>query len=325
MRNFARSACTIGLAVALFAGCGAAQPPIGAPGVTLTVPPSYMQPDAGKKSALIYAGGDYTGYQSVIYVYNYATGKQVGELTGLAPYGMCVDKKGDVYIVNRTGGDVVEYAHGGSKPINTYNTGGDPRGCSLDAKGDLAVTIYHPGEAIIFSGGNPSKSTTYTSPCAYQDPMGYDDKGNLVGLNDAATGACALLSGSASMTTLSFQGFTIYYPGGTMWDGKYLALNDYALSISRYKIVQATLSATTLVKEGETDLNDDCGSFVSIVPFIVGKKNTPRNHRQGKTLVGSNDAYGCGGIEFWHYPAGGTPFKKYKLDPAYFIAASLKP
>ena len=115
--------------------------------------------------------------------------------------------------------------------------------------------------------------------------MGYDDKRNLVGLNDDAADACGLLSGSNSMTTLSFQGFTTYYPGITMWDGKYLALSDYSDYGSKTTIVQATLSGKTLIKEGATVLSDDCGSFVSVVPFIVGKGNTPVNRQQGKTLV----------------------------------------
>ena len=163
-------------AAALLSACGGSQRPIGAPG---TVPQnrgavtaqdyhqSHMQPDAGKKSALIYVYMERgTGSHNDVFVYDYATGKQVGVLTGFdEPDGMCVDAKGDVYITNFGAGTTVEYAHGGSEPINTYNTGGEPDGCSVNAKGDLAVTIYNPGEAVIFAGGNPSKSTTYTSPC----------------------------------------------------------------------------------------------------------------------------------------------------------------
>ncbi|HEY2473675.1 MAG TPA: hypothetical protein VGI19_02630, partial [Candidatus Cybelea sp.] len=86
---------------------------------------SYMQPDAGKRSGLIYAGDNAT---NDVDVYDYASHKQVGTLTGFnEPYGMCVDAKGDIYITNFAAGNAVEYAHGGSSPLNTYVTpGGEP-------------------------------------------------------------------------------------------------------------------------------------------------------------------------------------------------------
>jgi hypothetical protein len=296
-----------------------------------------MEPDASKKSALIYAGDGGNGGYYEVDVYDYATGKRVGVLIGFdIPYGMCVDAEGDVYIANYYRRNVVEFAHGGSKVINTYKSGGRPIGCSVDAKGDLAVTSLLPGEAIIYARGNPSKSTTHTSPCTTQQPMGYDDKGNLVGLGtiNYVVSACALLSGSKSMTTLSGccgGPITIHYPGGTMWDGKYLALSDLDASGhgSQTGIVRAAVSGTMLVSHGETVPQDDCygsGAYLRS-PFIVGKKNMPVNHEQGKTVVGSDENYGCGGIEFWHYPAGGLPFKRYALRGTGYhdLAVSLKP
>ncbi|MFZ1018252.1 MAG: hypothetical protein WAN39_10305, partial [Candidatus Cybelea sp.] len=67
--------------------------------------PSQMAPDARKKSALMYVGDWST---NDVYVTEYPSGKSVGTLTGFdAPYGMCVDAKGDVYIANYYGGSVV--------------------------------------------------------------------------------------------------------------------------------------------------------------------------------------------------------------------------
>ncbi len=45
------------------------------------------------------------------------SGSSAGTLTGFdAPYGMCADKKGDVFMNNFYGGTSVEYKHGGTSP-----------------------------------------------------------------------------------------------------------------------------------------------------------------------------------------------------------------
>ena len=187
------------------------------------------------------------------------------------------------------------------------------------------MTSFDPGEVTVFRRGNPSKATTYSDPdCEFLWTMGYDDKGNLIGEGEySSIDVCALLAGSKTMTTLSFgSSITIDFPGGTTWDGKYIALgNQEAGGTFETGIVQVTLSGTTLTVVGETVLSDDCESdYVDDVnPFIVGKKNTPVNHKQGKVLVGPNlwcpDA-GTSAVDYWPYPAGGLPFKKLPSPPA---------
>jgi hypothetical protein len=74
-----------------------------------------------------------------------------------------------------------------------------------------------------------------------------------------------------------------------------------------------------------TDTCDD--DYTDIVnPFIVGKKNTPVNKQQGKVVVGTNSwctGSGSAGIEFWHYPKGGNPFKTYSKDSGTVLAVSI--
>jgi hypothetical protein len=328
------------------AGCGGMQPQSGAmtkqplPSMARYAPltvhpdrrPSHMLPDAGKKSALLYIG-DYA--TNDVDVYDYASGKQVGVLTGLSePDGMCVDAKGDIYIANLGGGDVVEYVHGGLKPIDTYNSGGEPLGCSVDAKGDVAVTSFSPSEVVVFVRGNPSKSETYTGPCTSLATMGYDEKGNLVGVGGEGSSsviACALLSGSKSMIMLKAD-FNDDFAGGTMWDGKYFAIGDQeAGSGFEGGIIQATLSGKTLIKEGETVVTDSCyNNYVDDPnPFVVGEKNTPVNRKQAKVVVGPNlwcnDA-GSSAVDFWNYPAGGLPSRRLNSPPSepYSAGVSLK-
>ena len=112
------------LVAVVLAACGGSQSLGGSagsgammPGVPADRHAAYMAPDAKKKGALMYAGDWAT---NDVFVYDYPSGKQVGMLTGFdAPYGMCVDKKGDIYISNFYNGTVVEYAHGGTSPLKT--------------------------------------------------------------------------------------------------------------------------------------------------------------------------------------------------------------
>jgi hypothetical protein len=272
-------------------------------------------PDSGKswmrapkgKSILIYEGDLDT---NDVDVYDYSNGKLVGTLTGFQmPAGGCVDEKGDVYIANYASGTAVKYAHGGTKALETYSSRGQPLGCAVDAKGDLAVTSFSPAQVTVYAGGDPAKGTTYTSCAANQWTMGYDNKGNLIGVGQGSK-ICALLKGAKSVSTLSTKGITIDYPGGTTWDGKYIALADQQANRGfNLGIYRASLSGSTLTSRGETILTCATGYTGGAAPFILGSKNTPVNDRQAKVVVGVN--IGCGsGIGLWHYPKG-AEFKDY--------------
>jgi hypothetical protein len=339
--------------VALLGGCAGLQSSTGAPGsfsqsgnamglmphhvqrlVNVDHGRSWMLPQKeGARSTLIYAADDQTYDVSV---YDYSDGKFVGTLTGFdVPYGGCVDAKGDVYITNYGAGTVVEYAHGGTKVINTYDSGGTPIGCSVDSKGDVAVSSFDPG-AVVFAGGSPKKGVTYSGgACTYLWSMGYDHSGNLIGVGETSSGGrcyAGLLAGATSMSSLSFSG-TIDFPGGTMWDGKYIALGDQeAGGTFNTGIYPSTLKGSTLSPVGsEVIFTDTCYNNYSDIEhaFIVGKKNTPVDDRQGKVVVGTNGwcadggGGGGGGIKFWHYPQGGNPFKAYSHDSGTVLAVSI--
>jgi hypothetical protein len=275
---------------------------------------SWLKPLPDKASALLYVSDEDT---NDVYVYDYPSGSAVGALTGFnQPYGQCVDKKGDVFIANYGDGTAVEYARGGTSPIATYSPGGTPIGCSVDANGDVAITSFDPGEVTVYPAGNPSSGTTYSnSSCEYLWTMGYDRHDNLVGAGESTSNAiCELAVGEGTMTTDSFTG-TIYFPAGTMWDGKYIAVGDQeAGGAFQTGIYQSKLGGTTLTEVSDTVLSATCyDDYTDVVqPFIVGPKNTPMNKKQGKSVVGSNlwciDG-GSGEVECWNYPAGGnTPW-----------------
>jgi hypothetical protein len=291
---------------------------------------SWMRPDKGKKSALIYVGDWST---NDVYVYDYPSGTAVGTLTGFSePYGMCVDKKGDVYIANFGEGNAVEYAHGGTKVINTYSSGGSPIGCSVDSKGDVAVTSFDPGEVTLYPKGDSSKGTTYSdSSCEYEWTAGFDSGGDLIGEYESDT-FCDLPSGKSSESTMSESGITIDFPGGTQWDGKYLAAGDQEAGGSYLTGVwPSTVSGTSIKAEGsETSFSDSCYSdYVDDVnPFFVGKKNIvavkgaesdkKKGGGQATSMVGPNlwcyDA-GAAKVDTWAYPGGGSPTGNLSSPP----------
>lgn len=317
---------------AIFAGCA------GSPtqGPTLTLPAavshgnSWMLPlKRVSGSILIYAEDAQTGHTNV---YDYANGTQVGQLSDFVSIGGCVDARGDVYLVDSGNGTLVEYAHGGTTPLRTYSPGGELVGCSIDSKGDLAITGAAPGRLIVYAKGNPNKSVTHSdSYCEFDvEPMGYDNHNNVIGEGEYADiSVCGLLAGTKQETTLTTSGITINAANGAMWDGKYLVVGDQEAGSGKDEtgMYQTTLSGTTLSSAGEVMLTDTCYRGYTAVanPFVLGKKNTPVNTEQGKVVVGSNfycfQSSGGGGIEFWHYPKGGNPYKIYKSSDEITILA----
>jgi hypothetical protein len=341
-------------AVALLAGCAGLQSSSGAPGAvpqrsnatglpalwaqrdaTLIVPryfqrpahpdhgSSWMLPQKKMSNILMYVEDQDTGDE---YVYNYPSGGTVGILSGVSGVeGSCVDAKGDVYFAEFDSGTLVEYAHGGKTPIKTYSPGGTTIGCSVDSKGDVSTTSFDPGGVIVYAKGNPKDGTTYTGAnCTYIWPMGYDDKDNLIGVGEDSSGShvvCALLAGSKSLTTLTTQGITIDFPGGSIWDGKHIALGDQeAGGTDQTGLWPSTLSGTTISSSKEVTFSASCyNDYVDDPdPFVLGNKNTPIDNKQGKAMIGPNlwcaeEGGSGGGVNVWHYPGGGSPFKNFPV------------
>jgi hypothetical protein len=331
-------------AASAFTACGEA---------TLSPQRSSLEPLSAQpmtRSVLIY-----TGDSQGVGIYDYASGTRVGEITHLKPEGMCVDKKGDVYIAAAQEGDVKEFARGGTQPISKYKTTGTAIGCAVDADGDVAVTDsstydgYGPGYVCTWKGGMGS-STCYasTKACYFMWPAGYDDKGNLfvegVPLGADSEGArpgaftktavCALLRGSTRLATVTLKGATITSPSSLSWDGKYIELSDESYEgKSQTAVYQAVLSTKgrrlTLNVINTVRLTDTCdssGETDVFEPFVVGTRNTPVNHVEGKVLVGSNELCkdsGAHEVEFWHYPVGGDPYKHFTGFGSAGIAVSI--
>jgi hypothetical protein len=291
--------------------------------------PSWMSPKAKSAKELLYVGDWDT---NDVFVYDYPGGRPVGTLTGLSePSGMCVDAKGDIYLTD-AGGEVKEYAHGGKTPLKTYESGGDPIGCAVDVEGDLAVTSFSPGEFVVFAGGDPNKSTTYSdSACEYMWAGAYDGAGNLyAGGVYGAFAICELPAGATKMRTVTLSPPSYSGSGGFEWDGRHLVftvITDESSTIVRVKESPATGDLTVT---GTTALEDTCyNDYVDLAnPFLLGKKNTPVNRSESRTVLGANlwcaDA-GTAKVDFWKYPQGGEPQSSLPNPPGapYSAAVSI--
>jgi hypothetical protein len=332
MRNFYLSRALSVFAITTLASCGGAA----APGPMALSPTdgqarthawaSWMNPQEARGNSTLLYSGDSNG--STVYVYDYADGSLVGMLAGFnSPAGGCVDARGDVFITNQGNGATLEFKHGGNKPIRQYNAIPSGVGCSVDRNGNLAIAVQPlssgPAKLCVWKAGKgPSKCYT-DNYCGTMQSPGYDDTGNLyVEGYYYGPAVCELPAGGAALKTVKLSGGTLNFPGGVMWDGKHLALSDphtgtAHMTTSLYRVTESPSGDLRIV--GTTVLNGTCNTDNAWVvqPFIVGRKNTPINDREGQVVVSPD--YFCTSqwpIDFWRYPGGADPFKVW---PQHFL------
>ncbi len=274
---------------------------------------SWMRPDAGKEW-LLYVSDASTG---TIQIYNYRvkTGKLYGQITGFSfPYGQCIDRHGNVYIVDNDTAKIYEFAHGGTKPIATaHDDFGYPIGCSVDRKtGNVAVANFNgvssgTGGVDVFAGGLKGSQSYYTDAnLNILWPGGYDPNGNLFiqGMDYSGDPKFAELPAGSNQFTL-INGLTIAFPGAVSWDGSYITVTDQDYQYNYTTMIyRVTVSGSAATVVGSTHLTDDCypgtNWMVAVQPFIGGTT------RKRNTVVAGN--LNCPSREdFFNYANGGTP------------------
>lgn len=248
---------------------------------------SWMTPEA-KSANLLYVSDLGTNEVDVL---SYPSGAAVGKLSGFGSVaGLCVDKAGDVFVVDEAG-PVQVFAHGGTAPIRKLTTYGAPYGCAVDAvTGNLAVTnlsSYLYGAVTIYSKAKGAPKVISSTEANSTYFCGYDPSGNLyIDGNDhsAAFVLWELGKGKSTLTDLHFTK-QIMRPGGVQWDGTYVAVGDYGGGL-----IYRTKRGTGVVAKTVT---------------LSSGTNVQQAWIDGGTLIGES----TGEVPYWHYPGGGSPTK----------------
>lgn len=274
---------------------------------------SWMKLD-GYTGALLYISDPGA---NVVNVLTYPNGKRIGKLTGFnEPRGECVDRAGNVYVANEGASNILEYAHGGTTPINIIgDPGQQPYDCaanhdpgnlvgtlavvnaSTTSRGHGSVTVYGGRAAGTYNMPRFSSVLflSYVRRSSYAELWvdGRDKTGHflVVKLHPHTSGF--------QLVTLPQ---TIGAPGAVQWDGKYLAIGDQdgpggTTLIDRFAI------GTNIVFIGSTPLTS------SVAQFFI----------HSSTVIGPYSSAGT--VGFWNYPAGGSPTKTFSFFVAPFGSA----
>ena len=288
------------------------------------LPPRRSWISAGlKKQDLLYVS-NLTGF---VTIYLYSQRSAVGTLIGFKmPMGECADNHGNVFITDYAKQVIVEYPHGGTKPIEKFNDAPDsPYTCSVDpTTGNLAVAnddgTSHQGNIAIWSAAS-GKRTTYTDSLLYNfEGCAYDSYGTLLVTNGAA-GA----NGSSYFAWLPRNGtqlVNVHIPGpsaswkwsnvqGIQWDGLYFAIDD----VNVYRI---SLLHGQAYYASETDLYVSSESG----PYWIYE---PKPNVQGTQIVGGFFEQSSGSVLYWAYPQGGYAIGSIRtgVDEPFGVTISL--
>ena len=174
------------LAVASLAACStrtSSSPTVWPAGTTVAM---RVASGASCTSKVVYA----TSYDNSIYEYDQAnlSGGPCAQITGLSnPQGIFVDAQRNLWVVNGGTKTILEFAPGGSSPMQTLN---DPSGFPVDVTVDAqSGTVYVsnffqngslPGVIEVYASGSTSPTATLSDPnMAYAFYDAVDAKGNL--------------------------------------------------------------------------------------------------------------------------------------------------
>lgn len=261
-------------------------------------------------------------------VYDYATMNLVGVLADFeTPTGECVDKVGNVYIID-VGKDVIrEYAHGAAKPFKTLNASPYlPNACSVDpSTGNLAVANSSEptgmANVAVYTTGS-GEPTLYTDShisnflaCAYNSSgllFVSGPEGSYGGTNFAWLSK--QLHKLIDVKVPGPNGSWKWYVSGMQWDGKFFALDYYGI----YRIALIHGQAYYV---GETSFNS---RYINNKTYAIYDPNPQKQGTQ--VLVGYDLESYSSGVDYIPYPAGGSADGSFShgVDLPNGIVVSLK-
>jgi hypothetical protein len=272
---------------------------------------SWMLKEAASQT-LVYVSENGEYNNPGVYVYSYPQGKQVGflqEFSGGPYQGLCSDTHGNVWALAwDTNGQAfyIEYAHGGTQPIQDIISSGEPAGCSVDPKtGNLAIANYmdfnvgRRGDIAVWKPGSSKPTDYYDNSITYYYWCAYDDKGNLYA--DGNTNYINVLDKNSSTLQHVYFNKTIA-PGSLQWNAGSLAITQVGGAKGPVRVDRVTVQGSGAHIIGTTNLqtSPSWGNYLNVQFWI-----------QGKIIAGVGP--GTGGpvraLYFWPYPAGGKASK----------------
>lgn len=245
----------------------------------------------------------------VLDVFSWPKGQYITSLTGLndtPAMGLCVDKKGDIWVVESVSGaghpQAQKFSHIGAPIGDLQDQGEDPYGCAVDPKsGDFAMTseegLYNqPGSVEVWKNASGT-ATVYTDYPSIDLMLwcGYDDKGNLFvdgipGESGSEFQLAELPRGGKSLINIKTSG--IVFPGSIQWTHGMLTIGDPSYE-SGSVIHQLQISGRTAKSVGLTVLKQSQEVFQGWI--------------QGDMVIGPEDSHSFDGVQLWKYPKGGNP------------------
>lgn len=272
-----------------------------------------MLPEAKNRSLLYVATGDN------VYVLSYPHGKLVGSLN-VVGNNLCSDTNGNVFIPT-SAYVILEYAHGGTYPIQTLHGGDIPSGCAVDpTTGNLAVTqeASGAGEVAIFPN-EKEPATWYQAPELYTYGLcGYDNRGNLFvdGSGVESYYLAELPKGSSTFITYTLgSGLDAF--GSVQWDGRHMSFTNPTTD----QVVRLKFGKTSFKVVGTTKITGWQNDYSGHWPYV-------QTWLQGATFIAQSSSLAQLGL--WRYPAGGNarktlaPFKSGNVS-IYGVTVSAVP
>jgi hypothetical protein len=256
-----------------------------------------IAPRSSSDSDLLYAADTIGG----VYVVSYPAGVVQEQLNvpeaSAGP--LCSDASGDVFIPSERAGEIFEYAHGGSEPIQTLDDeGGAAYGCSVDpTTGNLAVANInvdgYDGDVVIYNDAQGKPISYYDSRILNFFWCGYDDQGNLFA--DGNGGLAELPTGGSTFENIALG--KDVGGGQVQWDGKHIAISSEV----SHSIVRLSISGSSARIVGRTHLVGALGPHSGGGSWI----------QDGTVIAPVERARDRLGM--WQYPKGGKPKSSVRL------------